>query len=323
MKKIRLDKIVRQSGCRTDGAIRFGQKADGSFYEIPLIIIEGKEPGQTLLVDCATHGDETEGTEAILRMAKDLENGDFSGTFVGVPALNMEAFTTIRRTSMVDEANLNRIYPGNKDTYITHRLAAVYLERVIPFVDVCITFHGGGDVLHLEPLVGYLPCGGEVEDRSRVLAEAFNFPYIWRIGNLPFSGCSATEYCALGVPTIVPEIGSHCGRLYDRQKNIGMSYEGIRNVMIAMEMLDMAPTASVEKKLIELHYIHSYNGGIQTPVKQPNEIVKEGETLCVMQDIYGNVIEELKAPWPGVVIGFWSVPVIHPGNWWSLFAKLL
>ena len=39
MKKIWLDKIVRQSGCRTDGAIRFGQKADGSFYEIPLIII--------------------------------------------------------------------------------------------------------------------------------------------------------------------------------------------------------------------------------------------------------------------------------------------
>jgi hypothetical protein len=39
--------------------------------------------------------------------------------------------------------------------------------------------------------------------------------------------------------------------------------------------------------------------------------------------VFGNVIEELKAPYDGVVIGFWSVPVIRPGDWWYLFAKIL
>jgi hypothetical protein len=30
--------------------------------------------------------------------------------------------------------------------------------------------------------------------------------------------------------------------------------------------------------------------------------------------VFGNVIEELKAPYDGVVIGFWSVPVIRPAT---------
>lgn len=93
--------------------------------------------------------------------------------------------------------------------------------------------------------------------------------------------------------------------------------------MIHMGMLDEEMPKRVEQMTIELYYIHSYNGGIQTPVKQPNEIVEAGEVLCKMQDIYGNLIEELKAPWRGVVIGFWTPPVIHPGDWWSLYAKIL
>jgi len=74
---------------------------------------------------------------------------------------------------------------------------------------------------------------------------------------------------------------------------------------------------------IELNYFHCYNGGMSTMVKRPNEIVEEGEVLYFMQDIFGNVIEELKAPYRGVVIGGWSVPMIRPGDWWSLYGKIL
>ena len=46
-------------------------------------------------------------------------------------------------------------------------------------------------------------------------------------------------------------------------------------------------------------------------------------TATILYDSDGNEIETLKAPWPGVVIGFWSVPVIHPGDWCSLAGKLI
>ena len=44
MTKIQLDVVVSQRKNRTDGFINYGQKADLSFYQIPVIIIEGGKP---------------------------------------------------------------------------------------------------------------------------------------------------------------------------------------------------------------------------------------------------------------------------------------
>ena len=322
---IKLDQIVKQTDKRTDGFINYGQRPDNSHYQIPVIIINGGKSGPTLLVDSCTHGDEYEGTHAIFKIAAEYEKTEFGGTLVLVPALNIEAFCTMRRSTLSDEFNLNRIFPGNKDTYISHRLADIYMERVVSCVDTLITFHGGGKVLHLEPLIGYLPPTDEVNKKSYEMAKAFNCKYTWRMQNLPFNGVSIVEYKkTYNIPAILPEIGSHCGRLHDYAKNVKISYDGIKNVMAYLEMIPDPGNEKVTDMMdIELNYLHCYNGGMQTIVKRENEIVEQGETLSFMQDIFGNVIEELKAPYRGVVIGFWSVPVIRPGDWWSLYGKIL
>lgn len=323
-KKIVLDDIVSVRGKRTDGYINFGQKPDGSHFRIPVIIIEGEGEGPALLIDACTHGDEYEGAEAIIKIAEKLEKEYFKGVFIGVPALNFEAFSYISRASITDGFNLNRIFPGNNETYITHRLAYTYMEKVVKFVDYAITFHGGGDVLHLEPIIGYLPGEDDISKRSLELAKAFNQKFIWRMQNLPFDGVTSMEYKRiLGIPTVLPEVGSHCGRLYDREKNINVCFDGIVNVMVALDMLDGEVPDPLEKVDVELHYLHSRNGGIQKLLKQRGEIVEEGEILGEIYDVFGNKIEELKAPYRGVVIGFWSVPVIRPGDWWYLYAKIL
>lgn len=325
---IMLDVVVRQRGRRTDGFINYGQKPDCSHYQIPVILVEGGRPGKTLLVDAAMHGDETEGTEAIIKLAGELENMEFSGTFIGVPALNMEAFSCISRATLTDGFNLNRIFPGTKDKYITHFLAAEYMERVVSHVDAVINLHGGGDVLHLEPLAAYLPAEGPDDVVSKVsleMAEAFNVKYLWCQQNLPFDGITSLEYKkAFGIPTIIPEVGSQCSRFVNRERDIDIVYRGIKNVMAYFQMIPPTGEVPVEDKIhIELNYLHSRNGGIQTLCKRENEIVEEGETLGVIDDIFGNRVEELKAPFPGVVIGYWSVPVIRPGDWWSLFGRFI
>ena len=325
MSIIQLDQIVKQTEKRTDGFINYGQKAEYSHYQIPIIIINGGKPGPTLLVDSCTHGDEYEGTAAILKLAGELEKSSFNGTAVFVPALNIEAFATMRRSTLSDEFNLNRIFPGNNETYITHRLAFTYIERVVGCADAVITFHGGGKVLHLEPIIGYLPPTDTVNEQSYELAKAFNCKYTWRMQNLPFSGVSIVEYKKkYNVPAILPEVGSHCGRLHDYNKNVDICYNGIKNVMAALEMTEQPVVEKVKDMMdVELNYLHCYNGGMQTLVKKANDIAEQGEVLAYTQDLFGNVIEELKAPYRGVVIGFWSVPLIRPGDWWSLFAKIL
>lgn len=321
MANIQLDQIVRQSGNRTDGFINIAQKADYTWFQIPVILLEGSRPGPTLLLEACTHGDEQEGTEAILHLVKELESGDFAGTIVGVPALNTEAFSQYSRSSITDGANLNRSFPGNKTSYITNRLAAEYLERIGKNVDFGVSFHGGGQVLHLEPIVSYRP-GTPVEEVSLGMAKAYNVKYVWNNSRVPFSGTASSAFNALGVPTITAECGSQCGRLYDREKNIMIHVNGVKNVMAHLGMLPEVPYEKVEQIIVELFYLHSKNGGIHKIAKQPNESVKEGEVLTYIEDLFGNVIEEIRAPFDGIVNGFWSVPVIRPGDWSSLYMKI-
>ncbi|HYE11163.1 MAG TPA: succinylglutamate desuccinylase/aspartoacylase family protein [Patescibacteria group bacterium] len=322
--KIVLDEIVSVRGNRTDGYINFGIKPDSSKFRIPITIIEGGKEGPTLLVDACTHGDEYEGAEAIIKLEKALETESFAGTFIGVPALNLEAFSFISRSSITDDINLNRIFPGNSETYITHRLANTYMERVVKNVDFVITFHGGGDVLHLEPIIGYLPGDDALSKKTYEMAKAFNVKYTWRMQNLPFNGVTSVTYKELlGIPAILPEVGSHCDRLQNRENNVGICYDGIINVMSHLKMMDEKMVETVEQMDVELHYLHAVNGGIQKLYKRENEIVEEGELLGEITDVFGNKIEELKAPYRGIVIGFWSISVIRPGDWWYLFAKIL
>ncbi|HWQ74131.1 MAG TPA: succinylglutamate desuccinylase/aspartoacylase family protein, partial [Syntrophomonas sp.] len=309
---------------KIDGYINFGIKPDNSKFRIPVTILNGSGEGPTLLVDACTHGDEYEGAEAIIKLVDKLSDGSFAGTLVAVPALNLEAFSNISRSSITDGLNLNRIFPGNSEKYITERLADIYLKRVVRNVDYVITFHGGGDVLHLEPIIGYLPGDDEIGKTTYEMARVFNGSYTWRMQNLPFTGFTTVIYKEMfGIPAILPEIGSHCDRLHNKDKNVDRCYEGMLNVMSYLNMIKDSKPEVKPAMDVELHYLHASNGGIQKQFKKENDIVEEGEVLAEIHDLFGNKIEELKAPYRGVVIGFWSIPVIRPGDWWYLFAKIL
>lgn len=322
--QIKLDEIVFENERKMSGYINFGMKPDNSKFRIPVTVLKGSGDGPTLLVDACTHGDEYEGAEAIIKLVNKLSDGIFNGTLVAVPALNMEAFSNISRSSITDGLNLNRIFPGRSDGYITERLADTYLKRIVANVDYVITFHGGGDVLHLEPIIGYLPGDDEVGKKTFELAKAFNCSYTWRMQNLPFTGVTSIIYKEMfGIPTILPEVGSHCDRLHNRDKNVDLCYEGMLNVMAYLNMINDSGNEVKTAMDVELHYLHANNGGIQKQLKKENEIVEQGEVLAEIYDLFGNTIEVLKAPFRGVVIGFWSIPVIRPGDWWYLFAKIL
>ena len=318
-----LDEVVADSGSRQEGFINVARSPNGSWVRIPVIIIRGSAAGPVLLADACTHGDEYEGAEAVIKVAQALDPKALKGTFVGVPALNYDAFCANSRVSPLDGTNLNRIFPGNPNLFISHRLANTYMERVIKQADYLISFHGGGNVLHLEPIVGYRPPADSVGKTAQKLARAFGAPTIWRMQNLPFDGVSALEAGKLGVPAILPEIGSHCTRHYDRERYVNMCATGIQNVMKALGMLEGNVPETPGQIDAELHYIHCSAGGIHIPVKKAKERVKAGETLAVITDVFGHQTAEVTAPFDGFVVGYWSVPVINPGDWSYLYGKIL
>lgn len=321
--KLVLDEVLQDTGAKQKGFINVALSPNGSWIRIPVFVVQGDQQGPVLMVDACTHGDEYEGAEAIIQAVQSLDPAKMRGTFIGVPALNFEAFCANSRVSPIDHTNLNRIFPGNSNLFITHRVANAYMQRLVPLADCIITFHGGGTVLHLEPVVGYQPPIDDLGKKTQKLAQAFGTNMIWRMQNLPFDGVSAIEAKKLGIPAILPEIGSHCSRQYDRQKNIDICANGIENVMRELGMLEGSAVTVADQLDIELHYIHTDAGGIHQLIKKANEHVKAGEVLAVVTNVFGDKVSEIVAPFDGVVVGYWSVPVIQAGDWSYLYGKIL
>lgn len=321
---LNLETILKKRGIKTDGFVNIAIKPDRSYVRIPIFVITGEEAGPTLLVDACTHGDEYEGAEAIIKVARQLEPAGLKGNFVGIPALNLDAFSAVSRISPLDSTNLNRIFPGNPHSFITPRVADKYIQTFVKNADFIISFHGGGDVLYLESLVGYQPPEDELGKTTLGMAKAFGTQVIWRMQNLPFVGVSVIEAKKLGVPAILPEIGSHCSRLYDRQKNVELCANGILNVLSHLQITKEKHQTQVANRIdTELHYVHTDWGGIHTPLKNGMARVKKGEALAKVTDIFGELLGEVVAPFDGIVLGYWSVPVIQPGDWSYLYAKVL
>ncbi len=326
---IMLDEVIYQDGALMKGYLNVGKKPGGDCVRIPVITMGGGD-GPVLLVDACNHGDEYEGTEAILAVVEFLQNMRFTGTFIGVPALNLEAFSVGDRVSPFDYVNLNRVYPGNPESFISQRVAYTYMDRLVKIADYLISLHGGGTALHLHPIVGYLPGEDDVSRKSCEMARTFGTELLWKMQNLPFDGVSTIEAAKLGIPGIIPEVGSHCGRLYDRQKNVGIVYQGILNVMDLLGMLPEQPAGAAvkgtkppEQVTLEMHYLHTPTGGIHQPLKGPKERVQKNELLARITDVFGEEIVGIRAPFDGVVIGFYSVPVINPGDWSYMIGKIL
>ncbi|HOL18113.1 MAG TPA: hypothetical protein PLY40_07510 [Bacillota bacterium] len=93
--------------------------------------------------------------------------------------------------------------------------------------------------------------------------------------------------------------------------------------MITVGMMD-GEVKKVDQQIdTELNYLHTPVGGIHTPLQKPMQIVKPGDILAAITDVFGNHLAEIECPFDAVVVGYYSVPVIQPGDWSYLIGRLL
>ena len=320
-----LEKSLKNKGKKQNGYINIAVKPDSTWVRIPVMIVNGIEDGPTMLVDGCQHGDEYEGTESIIRVVKELDPLKLKGTFIGVPVVNIDAFSFGQRVSPIDfsHTDLNRAYPGNENSFITHLIAKTYMDSLVKKADYLITLHGGGNYLYLEPISLYQETVDEVGKASFEMAKAFGTKLLWKTDPLPNGGILDEECHKLGIPTITPQIGGQCVRHSEREHSNQLCKRGIINVMKKIGMLDGAADETENQINVDITYIRSKSGGIHIPLKRPLEDVKRGELLAKVTNIFGEVIEEVVAPFDGIVIGYWTYPVIQPQNWSYLFGKVL
>ncbi|MDX2100912.1 MAG: succinylglutamate desuccinylase/aspartoacylase family protein [Alphaproteobacteria bacterium] len=118
---------------------------------IPLAVIRNGE-GPTILLMAGNHGDEYEGQVALAKLIRRLEPGQIRGRVIILPAANFPAAMAGKRTSPIDQGNLNRTFPGDPRGTPTWMLSHWIETVLMEMADIVVDLHSGGSSLDYIPI---------------------------------------------------------------------------------------------------------------------------------------------------------------------------
>lgn len=134
--------------------------------------------GPVVLLMAGNHGDEYEGQVLLSNIIRTIDPEEIAGQLIILPMANYPAAMAGRRTSPIDDGNLNRTFPGNADGSPTKMIAHYIEEVLMPRCAVMIDLHSGGSSLFYVPAVQVqLEADGTLSAQTRELAEAFAAPH--------------------------------------------------------------------------------------------------------------------------------------------------
>jgi len=294
-------------GTAGTGWLKIGEMPDGRPMEIPVIVVNGARPGPTLWIQACIHGDEYCGCFIAQDFANGLDPADMTGAVVTLPTLNGTAFNAGRRTSPFDITggwDLNRCFPGVRDGAPTEQMAHAIFQEILRVADAMIDFHTGGTKETRWLL--YANVEGEVGQRSEAMARAFGFEVILPTPPTTLTGSAFINAAKRGIPGIIVESGGY-GPAFDRH----LVEEGAAKLADVARQLGILPGAAPKNGpftyLGDFAWINAPRGGLYRPVLRGGERVKQGEPIGRFYDLYGDLIEEVKAPASGIVL------TAHPG----------
>jgi predicted deacylase len=275
---------------------------------LPVMVLHGSAPGPKLFVSAALHGDEIIGVEIIRRLLRLPELKNLAGTLLAVPIVNVMAFLQQSRY-LPDRRDLNRSFPGSDSGSLAARLARLFLKEVVGRCAYGIDLHTGA--LHRPNLPQIRADLGNPETLK--LARAFGAPLL--LNSTPTAGTLREYTTKKGIPVLLYE-SSEALRFDETCIRIGV--QGVLNVMVELGMLARAADAtnrSGEPVVAKSStWARSPASGILRAQAALGDEVREGQTLGIVGDPFGEVETIVASPAAGVIIGRLNMPLVHEGD---------
>lgn len=276
---------------------------------LPVHVVRGKQPGPTLCVTAALHGDEVNGIEIIRRLLKKSLLHSLAGTLIAVPAVNIYGLLFQDRY-LPDRRDLNRSFPGSEKGSLASRFAHLLTHSVFSKATHCIDLHTGSLKRTNFPQVRIDLDSPQVAE----LARAFNAPVIL---SAPLRPGSFREYAKQrSVPYLLYEAGE-ASRFDEHCIRIGVS--GILGVMQHLKMLPASThlphsTRAPQSVIARTSYwVRSPYGGIFIAKKPLGSHVEKGDVLGIIVHPTESEEHQILSPIVGVIIGRSDAPLVHEG----------
>jgi predicted deacylase len=288
---------------------RLTSMADGSDLGVPMIILRGAV-GPRLVAIAGIHGDEHDGPAALFDAAEAIDPADLLGTLVIVPVANPPAFRTVTRRNVADGQNLNRIFPGEAGGSVSHRLARVVVDEVVPGADFVLAIHGWTAGWLTVPYVEYT-AGHPTTTAARGGAAAFGLSYLEPLGLLP--GRLMSHLAGLGIPGCEVEIGGEGITLPDRA---AVGTRGVLGLLRHLGMLRGVPEIPDVQRDVTRHEVRAEIGGAFR--REPSMVVGRsmiaGEPIGTVVALEGSPLATVEAPVAGVLACLRHALSVEPGD---------
>lgn len=272
--------------------------------KMPAVMIKGRQPGKTILITAAVHGDEYPGILAAIRAANEIDPASVSGQILIIPCVNTNGFWADSRYVPSDGANLNANYPGKAEGTVGQRIADFFVREIFPQIDFIIDLHSGSTMEPLTPCL-FFPntAGNVVRQAGKAAALATDIPYL--IASTATTGHYSYAANALKIPGLLLERG-HSGLC--QESWVAAYYRDIRLLLRHLAVYPYADNQEVCPKKVfhKTIYLSALHDGLWFPAITANQAVKEGDLLGRMEDFFGNVIAEYRAQADGTVFYYRS-----------------
>ncbi|MCA9081395.1 MAG: succinylglutamate desuccinylase/aspartoacylase family protein [Planctomycetaceae bacterium] len=287
-----------------DLQLKISETYTGADVSIPARVIRARQPGPTVFVSAAIHGDELIGTGIIHEL---LSSGVplKAGTLILLPVVNVFGFENHDRY-LPDRRDLNREFPGSATGSLASRIADILMREVIQQCDYGIDLHAAA-----KTRINFPNVRGDLNDPEvRRIAKAFGCELV--IDGTGPQGSLRREACRVGCPTIILEAGEPL-KVETSMLEIGM--RGVRNVLIELGLMDgesvPPPFQSMVRKTT---WVRAQVGGFLRFHARPGEIVREGQIIASNFGILGDHQNALVSPVDGLILGMTTLPAVKPGE---------
>jgi uncharacterized protein len=313
------------AGAQVRGWFPVGELNSGTRVALPVRLAHGAREGPVVGMDGMLHGDEYNSYAVINRLFDEIDPADLHGTLIGIPVANPFAMHANNRISPLEyeRLNLNRVFPGSPGGFQMERVAhAIFSEGVLRS-DVWLDFHEGGR----DFLARYLIVGTEEDSsaapRDLELARWFGqgipitaVPLTEALVRLGRAGTITFQAQRAGKRSLGIELGGG-GTLHEHFVRTGVT--GAMNILRGLGMLPGGPP-NVESEppqyvSYETIWPRPAHGGFWEQDVELGDVVEEGQVIGRVRNLFGETVEELRAPFRSVITDVRHTATIQTGEW--------
>lgn len=300
-KILRVQNIEAPKCTKKMGYLEIAERPAGK-HQVPVVLINGKGEGPTVVINGGEHGSEYNGPAGVLNLIKEIEPAKIDGQIILVPMLNTLAFETRwMHSNPIDYRDLTGYYVeeipkgGSGAPLITYYVTTTFYREVLSQADYRINLHGGDIEEDLLTGTMYRQTGNENVDEE-VLDLCRSFGWEWIRESLPRKKPSKD---ALQFPLTV---GTEAGGMGRCQSDIvDEVVRGCKNLLIKLEMMEGEIIIPPKAKVFNPYHLYSDHGGFFISKVRAGDLVEEGEVLGVIKDLFGETLQEIIVPTDGVI----------------------